>query len=148
MFVRNRLVSYIKTIETLVSPARNLPADKANVITGGYGETDTKRVHAGMIVTEALATAWLNSDLDAIEASVVHMVPFRLTDGQGIALIDFCYNEGCHALLESSLMKRLLAKDFHGAALEFQKWDMANGKHLAGLKKRRFIEFNWFEKTT
>ena len=138
------LSRYIKKIETLVSPARHLPADRPGVITGGYGETDPRLVHEGMIVPEDLADAWLNARLAPIQLSVQQLVPFTLSQGQMIALMDFVYNLGLKSLKDSTLLKDILAGKLDKALNDFLSWDIANGKVLSGLEKRRHVEANWF----
>lgn len=138
------LIKYIKDIETLVSPARHLPADPIGVITGGYGETDKSLVRDGMVVTDELATKWLLVKLAKIEARIEALVPFRLTDGQLVSLIDFVYNLGIGSLSKSTLLKLILAGDFEAASEEFEKWNRANGKVLYGLTLRRKKEKSWF----
>lgn len=138
------LIEYIKQIETLVSPARHLPADRAGVTTGGFGETSPSLVHAGMVVSEELATTWLMNRLTNLQGRICNILHFVPTQGQMVALIDFCYNVGISAFTGSTLYRKLLGDDFSGAAEEFKKWDMANGVHLDGLAKRRKLEENWF----
>lgn len=141
------LREYLNEVETLVSPARHLPADRPGVITGGYGETSPSLVHVGMVVSLSLAREWRDKRLVGAQAKVARLLDFLLTQGQMIALIDFEYNLGEHALLvESTLFKLVEKRDFHGALAEFKRWDMANGKHLLGLQRRRHVEENWFEK--
>jgi len=138
-------VDFILADETLVSPARHLPADRPGVITGGYGETDPRRVHPGMIVSEQLAMQWFLADAQAISYSVEHMcAPIILTDGQFDALFSFTYNEGAHTLHESSILKYIHAGNFAAAADRFLVYDMANGRHLSHLLERRKVERSWF----
>ena len=56
------------------------------------------------------------------------------------ALVDFAFNCGCGNLNNSTLLKKLNAGDYEGAAQEFLKWDMAAGHHMAGLLRRRQAE--------
>lgn len=141
------VIDYIKSIETLVSPARHLPVDAPGVITGGYGETDKSHVHKGMIVPESLATAWLTADLNAIGSSVEHIFDScELSDGLYGALVDFAYNEGVNRLMspDCSITPHVKAGDLEAAANSFLLYDVANGKHLGGLKTRRKVEIGWF----
>ncbi|MDU2883127.1 MAG: lysozyme, partial [Enterobacter sp.] len=60
------------------------------------------------------------------------------------ALVDFAYNLGVKALEGSTLLKKLNAGDYAGAAAEFPKWNKAGGKVLPGLVKRREAERTLF----
>lgn len=148
---REPLVTYLDDIETLVSPCRHLPADPAGIYTIGYGETDPKIAIPGRLATVSQASAWRDARLDKLEEEITAEVPFELTQGQMLALMDLAYNIGmgshkppASGLRGSTLLRKILARDFAGAHDEFYKWDMANGKHLEGLQKRRHIEAAWF----
>jgi lysozyme len=139
-----RLVSYIKSVETLVNPCCHLPIDRQGVITGGYGETNKELVHPGMIVTPEMAEHWLRSRLNMIATLLQRVVAVPITQDQFDALADFIYNVGIGAFLESTLLKKLNHGDYHGAAAEFPRWNQVNGKELKGLTVRRGIEKEWF----
>jgi GH24 family phage-related lysozyme (muramidase) len=144
-FPTNACVDFILKDETLVSPARHLPADKPGVITGGYGETDPRRVHEGMIVSPELAHSWFLADASAISYSIEHMcAPVILTDGQFDGLFSFVYNEGAGTLHKSSILANILTGHLRAAADRFLVYDMANGRHLSHLLERRKVERSWF----
>ena len=67
-----------------------------------------------------------------------------LTQGQYDALIDFAYNAGPEALRTSTLLAKVNARDYAGAALEFPKWIHGGGQVLPGLVKRRELERKLF----
>lgn len=143
----SRCTDYIKSIETLVSPARHLAVDsnKPNVITGGYGETSPALVHYGMVVSEALAEQWLNARMMAIAASVEHLLgPVPVTQGQFDALVSFSYNEGIHRLSASSILSWLQIGNVMKAADAFLLYDLAGGVKEEGLDIRRRLERFWF----
>jgi lysozyme len=54
---------------------------------------------------------------------VNNYVKVPLTQSQFDALVCFTYNEGTGALKESTLLRKLNAKDYHGAAYQFLLWD-------------------------
>jgi lysozyme len=141
------LITYLDAVETCVSPARHLPADAPDVITGGYGETDPRLIYDGMIVPVALAGVWRDNALASIQASILGHANHVITQGQMIALLDFSYNVGIGALLGSTLWSFLQIGDVADALNEFKRWDIANGKELVGLEKRRFVEMGWFSST-
>lgn len=66
--------------------------------------------------------------------------------GAASALASFTYNLGEGNLSKSTLLKKLNAKDYKGAAAEFPKWNKAGGRVLAGLVKRRKAEMELFLK--
>jgi lysozyme len=47
----------------------------------------------------------------------------ELTVDQKVALLDFIYNVGSGNFRSSTLLKKLNAGDYAGAAAEFDKWD-------------------------
>jgi GH24 family phage-related lysozyme (muramidase) len=69
-----------------------------------------------------------------------------LTLDQWAALGDFIYNVGAGNFRASTLLKKLNARDYAGAAAELDKWDHAGGRVLAGLLKRRQAETALFTK--
>lgn len=79
------------------------------------------------------------------EPVINHAVSVPLTQGQFDALADFAYNLGTGALRSSTLLRKLNAGDYAGAAAEFDKWTHADGKTLPGLVKRRALERALFE---
>ena len=60
------------------------------------------------------------------------------------ALVDFAFNCGCGAFAGSTLLKLLNAGDYPGAAAQFDVWDHASGKVVAGLLRRREAETQEF----
>lgn len=61
------------------------------------------------------------------------------------ALVDFAFNLGNNALSGSTLLRKLNAGDFAGAADEFPKWCHAGGKLVPGLLRRRQAEQRLFQ---
>ena len=119
----------------------------AGVWTIGYGHTGTvdgKAVASGMTITAAKATDLLKKDLAKFEAAVNAYVTAPITQNMFDALVSFAYNCGAGALKGSTLLKKLNAKDYNGAAAEFPKWNKAGGKVLKGLVRRRERERQLF----
>lgn len=110
----------------------------AGVWTIGYGHTATAK--QGMTITQAKAVELLKNDLARFEAGVNTYVKVPINQNQFDALVSFSYNVGSGALKTSTLLKKLNAKDYQGAADEFLRWNKASGKVLAGLTKRRETE--------
>lgn len=116
----------------------------AGVPTIGYGRT--KGVKLGDTCSQAQADAWLVEEYDAFEAGVRKLITVVVTANQLGALTSFAYNLGLGALRSSTLLKRLNAGDYAGAAAQFARWDKAAGKTLAGLTRRRAAEAALFVK--
>lgn len=125
----------IREFEGLKLKAYKCPA---GVWTIGYGSTGTG-ITAGLVWTLDQAKARLANDVETFAAGVAK-VAGDCTQGQFDALVSFAYNLGLGALKSSTLLRRHLANDHKGAAVEFPRWNKAGGKVLAGLTRRRIAE--------
>jgi GH24 family phage-related lysozyme (muramidase) len=117
--------------------------DAVGVWTIGYGHTSAAgapTVIAGLTITAQRAEDILVNDLRSYEAAVIANVKVPLNQNQYDALVSFTYNVGPGALKSSTLLKKLNAGDYAGAAAEFAKWNKGGGKVLAGLVSRRAAE--------
>lgn len=104
----------------------------------GYGHlVASLRVPA---ITAEEAERLLKIDLFVAESAVLRLVRVPLTDGQFDALVSFVFNLGSGRLQASTLLRRLNAGDYQGAALEFRKWVYGGGRKLPGLIARREAE--------
>jgi lysozyme len=118
----------------------------------GWGHTGLE-VHRGLVWTKEQADAALVADLERFERGVMAMVNVPLTQGQFDALVSFAYNVGldddadtfAEGLGDSTLLRKVNAEDFAGAADEFPKWNKNDGKVMLGLKRRRAAEKALFE---
>jgi len=119
------------------------PATGAEPYTIGYGHTGPE-VHLGMTITQEQAEIYLQQDILKASHFVNNLNIPNLTQSEFDALVDFAFNCGCGNLQKSTLLLKLKAGDIEGASQEFLKWDMAAGKHMAGLAKRRQAEMNLF----
>lgn len=115
----------------------------AGVLTIGFGSTG-KHVKPGMRVTPAEAERLLKTDLQRFEQAVSAAVKVRLTDNQFAACVSLAFNIGTGAFTGSTLVKKLNASDFEGAAGQFERWNKAGGRVLAGLTGRRMAERDLF----
>lgn len=121
--------------------------DSVGVWTIGYGWTQPvagKPVGRGMTITQNTAEQLLLTGLSQYEAGVTNLVNKPLTQHQFDALVSFAYNLGIKSLGTSTLLKKLNAGDYQGAADEFPKWNKAGGKVLNGLIARRAAERSLF----
>lgn len=139
-------IELIKSFEGCVLHAYK---DSVDVLTIGYGHTSmagAPKVVAGMTITQAQAESILKNDLGKYEDGVESLVRVALNENQFSALTSFCFNLGVGSLKTSTLLKKLNAKDYKGAADEFLRWNKAGGKVLAGLTRRRQAERELFLK--
>lgn len=117
--------------------------DSVGVWTIGYGWThpvDGKPIRAGMTIKQETAERLLKTGLVSYESDVSRLVKVGLTQGQFDALVSFTYNLGARSLSTSTLLRKLNAGDYAGAADEFLRWNKAGGKVLNGLTSRREAE--------
>jgi lysozyme len=121
--------------------------DVVGIWTIGYGHTGPEVVK-GLKWTQAQADTALHKDLEEFCRSVEAMTKsVPLTDNQFAALVSFAFNLGAGRLRTSTLLKKVLTKDWAGAKLEFAKWDKAGGKPVPGLTRRRRAEADLFGAT-
>ena len=138
MRTSQRGVDLIKRFEGLKLNAYPDPATGREPWTIGYGTT--KGVRPGMSITSARAEEMLQDDLRIFEAAVERLVTVHLCQHQFDALVSFTYNLGEGNLRSSTLLKKLNAGDYPGAAVQFDRWVHAGGKIMPGLVKRRAAE--------
>jgi len=124
MKLSNQGIQLIKSFEGLRLSAYR---DVAGIWTIGYGSTryhDGKPVKPGdKLADESQADALFGNTLGQYEDAVNQYVKAPLTQSQFDALVSFTYNEGTGALKESTLLKKLNEKDYHGAADQFLVWN-------------------------
>ncbi|MDM2816943.1 lysozyme [Citrobacter sp. Cpo102] len=117
--------------------------DSVGVWTIGYGWTqpvDGTPIRAGMTIKQETAERLLKTGLVSYESDVSRLVKVGMTQGQFDALVSFTYNLGARSLSTSTLLRKLNAADYAGAADEFLRWNKAGGKVLNGLTRRRETE--------
>lgn len=134
-----RGINLIKKYEGCRLTAYKCPA---GVYTIGYGHTNG--VKKGQKITQKQAEDFLREDVKTFEKGVLRAVSAPLTQNQFDALVSFCYNCGLSAFKTSTMLKKLNARDYAGAADEFPRWNKSNGKVLNGLVKRRAAERKLF----
>ena len=136
--------SIIKYCEGLRLTSYTCPAGKPTI---GWGHT--YGVKLGRTISEAEAEVLLDHDYQQAEDDVLELVTVPLTDNQLGALTSFVFNLGQGNFSKSTLLRKINASDFAGAAAEFDKWVYAtvNGvkTKLNGLVVRRKLERSLFE---
>lgn len=114
--------------------------DTRGVWTIGVGMTTIygRPVRQGDKLTQADADRLFNVAAQVYQNQMLKLVKVPLTENQIMALLSFAYNEGINAFAGSTLLKKLNAKDYQGAAGEFKNWTRAgnNTTLLAGRRER------------
>jgi len=119
------------------------PATGGAPWTIGVGHTG-QDVYPGLRISNEESDALLAKDLERFEAGIERLVTVPLTQNQFDALVSFSFNVGLGNFGTSTLLKRLNAKDYAGAADQFLRWNRAGGKEMAGLTTRRQDERKQF----
>lgn len=118
----------------------------------GWGRT--KNVKRGDTCTQEQADAWFEEELVEKERDLRFLLgDAPTTQDQFDALMSFEYNVGsdidddtvAEGLGDSTLLRKHKAGDYAGAALEFEKWNKAGGRVMAGLTRRRKAERELYE---
>jgi lysozyme len=119
----------------------------AGVLTIGWGHTNHhgRKFDAHSRWSLADCDQAFMEDMGGFEQAVRKHVTVPLAPYQFDALVSFTYNCGEGALKSSTLLKKVNKIDWDGAALEFHKWNKANGKKLNGLVRRRASESLMFQ---
>lgn len=112
--------------------------DSVGVWTIGYGHTLTTK--AGQRITADEAHRLLIQDVIDHEAHIRRLVKVPLKQQEFDALSSWVFNLGGGSLAGSTLLKKLNAGDYGGAANELIRWNKAGGKVLTGLTIRRNAE--------
>jgi lysozyme len=114
------------------------PASGGDPWTIGWGATGAG-IAPGTVWTQAECDARLEADLVRYAAAVSRALGNAPTTQQQFdALVSFHYNTG--AIARATLTKKHIAGDYPGAAAEFARWNMAAGKVMRGLVRRREAE--------
>ncbi|WP_353161960.1 lysozyme [Acinetobacter guillouiae] len=145
MKISNTGINLIRGFEDLRLKAYD---DGVGVWTIGYGTTAINgvAVKKGDTCTVDQAKSYMAQDLKKFESAVNTAVKVTLNQNQFDALVSLTYNIGIGAFKSSTLLKKLNAKDYKGAAEQFPRWNRGGGRVLNGLVKRRKIEMELFLK--
>ena len=114
------------------------------VLTIGYGHTGAAAREWGGITGER-ATALFETDVERVAvAPIRRLVRAPLDPSEFGALVMFVFNIGAGAFSRSTLLRKVNARDYAGAGLEFGRWTkQRRGNRLVempGLVKRRAAE--------
>ncbi len=145
MIVNQAAIDLIKEFEGFEGKAYR---DPVGIWTIGYGTTKAAGVGVdprdGMTITQDDAERYLQLAVQKFAAKIEDLIDVPVTDNQFGALVSLAYNIGPSALAKSTVMKRLNAGDYQGAADAFAMWNKAGGKVLTGLTRRRAAERELF----
>lgn len=152
MTVNDATLNLITEFEGFIDHWYADPALGWKVPTAMYGHTNatgnppvySSAADRKLKFTKAEAIATLKLDLQRYEKAVDSVVTVPLNANQRGALVSFTFNLGEGNLKKSTLLKKVNAKDWAGAAAEFAKWNKAGGKVMAGLTRRRKAESELF----
>ena len=143
--ISNKGLELIQEFEGFSSVAYLCPA---KIPTIGYGNTfweDGRKVRLGEQIskTKALELLEFVANKDFAD-KIFPLIKVEVNQNQFDAMVSLAYNIGVGAFSNSTLLKRVNAKDFIGAGNEFLKWDKSGGKPLLGLTRRRQREKELF----
>lgn len=119
--------------------------DQGGTWTIGFGHT--LGVEAGDRCTLTQAYCWLLGDVKNAVHYVTCLVRVSLSQSEFDALVDFTFNVGAENFRHSTLLHKLNAGDYAGAAAEFDRWQYVSGKKCKALFLRREAERREFEET-
>ncbi len=140
-------VNLVKEFEGF-SDRAYLDTDGTPVIGYGLSRINGQSVQLGDRISQAEADAALRAELQTIKQQIHSTVNQELTENQLSALASLSYNVGFGPIKTSTLVRKINAGDYHGAANEFLRWDKANVRgalvQLPGLSRRRQAERQLF----
>jgi lysozyme len=97
-------------------------------------------VTPGLKIAQSRADALLAEDLARSAQIVNSLVHVYLNQNQFDALCDFAFNVGAGNFRSSTLLRLVNAGNLAAAADQFARWNLAAGKVMPGLVKRRAAE--------
>ena len=148
MTVNKETIDLIKQFEGFRGTAYLDKLASPPIWTIGYGTTGRAGVGidpaAGMKITEAQATEYLQRAVDKFAAQIAPKITRPINSNEFGAFVSLAYNIGPGAFGKSSALRRFNAGDKFGAADAILLWNKAGGKVLKGLERRRAAERRLF----
>lgn len=114
-----------------------------DVPTYGHGTTtrpDGMPVQMGDVTTPSQARELLRRDVQKFEGAVKRCVHVELHQHEYDAYTSLAYNIGERAFCNSTLVRKVNARDYAGGCAEISRWDKMNGRPVRGLTNRRAKE--------
>lgn len=125
-----------------------IDTDGTPVIGYGLSKIGGIPVQIGDRISPVEAEAALNAHLREIDRELKKVVKVELNERQLSALASISFNVGVGAISESTLVRKINAGDYAGAANEFLRWDKADMRgrlvQMPGLTRRRAAERKLF----
>jgi lysozyme len=125
-----------------------IDTDGTPVIGYGLSRIGGLPVQIGDRISTTQADAALNAHIREIHRELDEAVKVDLSDRQLSAITSLAYNVGVESIKSSTLVEKINAEDYAGAADEFLRWDKANMQgalvQLPGLTRRRAAERELF----
>jgi lysozyme len=125
-----------------------IDTDGTPVIGYGLSRIGGLPVQIGDRISPTQADAALNAHLREIDRELAEVIKVDLSDRQLSAVISLAYNVGVEGIKSSTLVEKINAEDYVGAADEFLRWDKANMQgallQMPGLTRRRAAERQLF----
>ncbi|AFZ36015.1 glycoside hydrolase family 24 [Stanieria cyanosphaera PCC 7437] len=145
--VMSKTIALVKEFEGFRSQAY-WDTDGTPVIGYGLSKIGGKSVNIGDRIEQNEADHALEKQLQAIQTQIEQAVTVKLNAHQLGALTSIAFNVGVEGIKNSTLLRKVNAQDYLGAANEFLRWNKANvgGRlvTLAGLSRRRQAERELF----
>lgn len=113
--------------------------DVVGILTVCDGHTGSDIIQ-GKRYTDKECDALTRADLTRIARQVDPHIKVPVSDTQRAAIYSFAYNVGASATINSTLLKKLNARNYSGACDELRRWVYAGGKKWKGLMNRREVE--------
>lgn len=140
-------INIVKEFEGFESQAY-IDTDGTPVIGYGLSSIAGTPVKIGDRISTQEADLALNRQLNEIQQTLNQSITVNLSNHQLSAIASLSFNVGVDFIGNSTLIKKLNAGDYNGAADEFLRWDKANigGKlvQMPGLARRRQAERQLF----
>lgn len=132
MAASQRLLDMIKRYEGFREHPYICPGGQLTI---GYGKAIKPGEYTS--ISRENAEILLRNTVASFERSIKKLVKVPLNQNQYDALVSFAYNVGAGNFKNSTLLKKLNAGDYKGAADELLNWTRSKGKVLKGLVRRR-----------
>lgn len=144
-------IALIKEFEGFESQAY-MDTNGMPVIGYGLSQIAGQPVQIGDRISPQQADFALKAHLQEIYRELDRIIQVKLSDRQLSAIASIAFNVGINSIERSTLVKKVNAKDYHGAANEFLRWNKANVRgrlvQLPGLTRRRQAERELFLERT
>ena len=109
----------------------------------GYGATGPG-IEPGVVWTQEQAEERLAEDVQRFADAVARALTVDVSDNEFAAMVSLAFNIGAAAFRKSTLLRLVNDGHFEAAAQQFDRWNRAGGRVMAGLTRRRQAERDLF----